>query len=147
MAKARTITYDTHDVVGVLKQLRGMQGDLRKQTNAELRDAAGTTATKLVAVYQSSASGTPQAALVASSARVKRDRIPSVSIGGSKRVGHRRTQAGAILWGSEHGGRNFAAARNLGGYWIEPLTRAFGDGPAVDAYRRAVATIIRKHGL
>lgn len=139
-----SISYDTRDVVAVLGQLRGVQKSLRDNANGELRNAAGQTADGLVGALQSGAGGgTAQAGIVASSAKVKRDRVPAVSVGGSKRVGHRGTQAGAIVWGSEHGGRNFPGMPG----WIERTVRTFQEGGAANAYRAAVATILQRAGV
>jgi hypothetical protein len=147
VARAQTISYDTRDIVGLLKNLRGVQDDLRKNDNKRLREAAAVCAVELVADLKASARGTPQAGLVASTARVKSDRIPAVSIGGNKRVGHRGTAAGVLVWGSERGGRNFAAPHNSGGYWIEPTTRRFQDGPAARTYLTAVYEVLRDRGV
>ena len=147
MSRALQINYDTRETFALMKTLRGVQADLRKQTNAELRRAAKRTASGLVSALQAHAGGTPQAGLVASTARVKSDRLPAVEIGGTKRVGHRGTVVAKIFWGSERGGRNFAAPRNPAGYWIDPTTKSFADGPAVDEYRAAVADILRSNGL
>ena len=139
------ITVDTRDVLPLLRGLQGVQADLRRNANAELRAAAATTAAGLVTRLRlaGDASSTPQAALVASTVRVKSDRVPAVSIGGPRRVGHRRTAAGVLLWGSERGGRNFPG----GGHWIAPTVEEFKAGPAADAYYVAVAAILRKYGV
>lgn len=142
-----SISYDTRDVVTVIGQLRTVDKALRTNASAELRDAAGRAAEQGVAALQGGARGTPQAGIVASSAKVKRDRVPAIQIGGGRGVGSRGTPAGDILWGSEHGGRNFAAAINPSGYWIEPTVRRFQEGGAADAYRAAVATILRRAGV
>ena len=93
-----------------------------------------------------SSSATPQAAIVADSIRIKRDRLVSVSIGGTKRVGSRGTIAGAILWGSEHGGVNFDAPHG-GSYWIEPAVKRYAAGGAQGAYLAAVNEILRDAGV
>jgi hypothetical protein len=142
-----SISYDTRDVTAVIGQLRDVDKALRTNASAELRDAAGTTAERGVAALQSGARGTPQASIVAGSAKVKRDRVPAISIGGARRVGRRGTPAGDLVWGSEKGGRNFAAGINPSGYWIEPTIRRFQDGEAADAYRAAVAVILRRAGV
>jgi hypothetical protein len=134
-------------VVTVIGQLRDVDKALRTNASAELRDAAGKTAERGVAALQAGARGTPQASIVASSAKVKRDRVPAIQLGGSRRVGRRGTAAGDILWGSEHGGRNFAAPANSSGYWIDPTMRRFQDGAAADEYRAAVAVILRRAGV
>ena len=130
-------------MTAVIGQLRGVEKSLRSNASAELRDAAGKTAERLVGELQSGARGTPQARLVASTAKVKRDRVPAVQIGGTRRVGHRGTVVGENLWGSERGGRNFAAPKNAAGYWIDPTVERFREGGAVDVYLQAVGKILR----
>ncbi len=144
---AQTISYDTSDVTAVIGQLRGVSKSLRTNASGELRDAAGTTAEGLVAALQSGAGGTPQAGLVAGTAKVKRDRVPAVQIGGTQRVGHRGTVVAKIFWGSERGGRNFAAPKNPSGYWIDPTVKRFRESRAVDAYLQAVGSILRRAGV
>ena len=137
-----------------LKAFRGLESDLRKEANSELRAAATECATGLARdlVSAAASSGVPVAPRVATSIKVKRDRIPVVSIGGSKRVGTgKRGAAAALVWGSEHGPKGdpnrFAVAPNSGGYWIAPTVKRFGEGPALSTYKRAVADIMRKWGL
>lgn len=90
----------------------------------------------------------PVAKRVALSITTPRDRLPTVRIGGSKKVGlpykDRETgrtikaPAGALLYGSEYGGRagkdragremnnRFKAPRNKSGYWINPTSEQWG---------------------
>jgi len=142
-----SISYDTRDVVTVIGQLRDVDKALRTNASGELRDAAGHVAQILVGALQSGAGGTPQAPLVASSAKVKRDRVPAVQLGGGKAVGRRGTAAGVLLWGSERGGRNFAAPPNASGYWIGPAVRRVQEGDATSEYLRAVSAILRAAGV
>lgn len=141
------ITYDNRDVVGLLGNLRGVQADLRRNANQRLRAAAAACAAELVSELRANARGTPQAAIVAASAKVKSDRVPAVSVGGNMRVGSRGTQAGAIVWGSERGGTNFAAPHTGSGYWIEPTTKRFQEGKAVSVYLQAVVDVLADHGV
>lgn len=147
MSKGTTITYDTSEVFDLLKRLNAVSTDLRRTANGRLREAAGLAARELVSELQSGAGGTPQAGIVASSARVKSDRVPAVSIGGSRRVGSRGTPAGEILWGSERGGRNFAAPHNGAGYWIDPAVKRFRASGAVDIYTAAVVDVLQANGV
>jgi len=142
------LTYDMDEVMELLKELRGVQTDLRRQTNRELRAAAGECAQGLVPALHAHAanSPTPQARIVAESAKVKSDRLPVVTVGGSRRVGHRGTQAGVLVWGSERGGHNFVAGAG-GEYWITPAVQDFQDGPAGGIYMRAVGRIFLDHGI
>lgn len=142
------LTYDMRDVLKVLEALRGVEADLRRQTNTELRAAAGRCATGLVGELRSAgaASATPQGRLVAQTVRIKSDRLPAVQLGGRARVGSRGTSAGVLVWGSERGGRNFPPGPG-GPYWIDPTVRRFEQGRAPDEYRRAVTSILSRRGV
>lgn len=137
-----------------LKAFRGLEADLRKEANSELRSAARECAAKLAVglVQSASASGVPVAPRVARSIRVKSDRIPVVSIGGPAKVGTgKQGTAGALVWGSEQGPKSdpnrFAVAPSAAGYWIAPAVKRFEEGPALDVFRRAVSDIMRRYGL
>lgn len=138
-----TTTIDTSDVLPLLAALRGVDAELRRNTNRRLRQAAGDASRGLVPILRGAGAGaaTPQAAIVARTVRVKSDRLPAVQVGGSRRVGRRRTPAGLLVWGSEGGGRNFAAPRG-GSYWIAPTVDDYARRGALEAYRRAVAQIL-----
>jgi hypothetical protein len=70
--------------------------------------------------------------LVASTLRVRSDRVPAILAGGAKRVGHRKHPAGALLFGAEFGGRRtrktmqFLPHKGRTGYFIFPTLRARG---------------------
>lgn len=142
---ARTqITVDASDLTGLIKGLNRCEEDLKKRSNGRLRDAAEKASGELLLELRAAASSsaTPQARIVADSMRVKRDRLVAVTIGGRQRVGSRGTNAGAILWGSEHGGENFGAGAG-GSYWIAPTVDRYLAGPAQRAYLEAVANVLR----
>jgi hypothetical protein len=143
-----TFTVEAEGIFETLKAVRDVQADLRPGVNNELRDVAGREAEGLAGKLRTSASssGVPVAPRVARSITVKRDRIPAVSIGGGASVGARGAPASALLWGSEHGGHNFAAAGGASGYWIKPAVEAYGR-EALEAFKRGVFEVFRKHGL
>lgn len=137
-----------------LKAFGGLEADLRKEANTELRQAAKTCATVLAAQLARAAasSGVPVAPRVAKSIKVKSDRMPVVSIGGPKKVGTgKRGMAAALVWGSEQGPKSdpnrFGVGTNHAGYWIAPTTARFQAGEAITVYRRAVFDVMKKHGL
>jgi len=152
VATAR-VSVDVQGVQETLKAFSGLEADLRKTANGELRAAAKECAGALVVDLQAAAggSGVPVARRVAASIKVKSDRIPVVSIGGPKRVGVRGGSAGALLWGSERGPagpvNHFGVAQNAAGYWIAPTVERFASSKAPDVYRRKVYEIMRKWGL
>ena len=137
-----------------LKAFNGLQADLKKEANSELRTAAGSCADGLARALRAAASssGVPVAPRVARSIKVKKDRIPVVSIGGKMKVGTgKRGAAAALVWGSERGPasepNHFGVAANSSGYWIAPTVAAFGEGPALQTYQRAVVDIMKRYGL
>jgi hypothetical protein len=136
-------TIDTSDVLPLLEALRGVDVELRRNTNRRLRQAAGDASRGLVPILRGAgaAATTPQAALVARTVRVRSDRLPAVQLGGSRRVGRRGTPAGRLVWGSEGGGRNFAAPSG-GSYWIAPTVDDYARRGALEVYQRAVAQIL-----
>jgi hypothetical protein len=134
-----------------LQAVRGVQSDLRPGVNNEIRAAAEDAAGGLVTDLQGAAasSGVPVAARVARSAKVKRDRVPVVSIGGAQRVGRRGAPAGALVWGSEQGPKgsvNHWGVPAGSGYWIAPAVERYGP-KAVETFRHALGAIFRRHGL
>ena len=145
------LSIEMEGLMETLQAVRGVEADLRPGVNNEIRQAAEKSAGELVSELHSSAasSGVPVASRVASSAKVKRDRIPTVSIGGSTRVGRRGAPAGSLVWGSEQGPKgstNHWAVPPSSGYWIKPAVERAGP-KAVETFRYALADIYRKHGL
>jgi hypothetical protein len=136
-------------VAETLRAFQGLEADLRREANAELRVAGREAALVLADHLRAAAgrSGVPVAGRVASSIAVKSDRLPTVRIGGSKRVGRRGAPAGVLLWGSEHGGPNFAVGPNGAGYWIAPTSKRFEGAEALTIYRRAVVDTMRRYKL
>ena len=145
---SNAVTVDTSDLIPLMKALNGVSAELRANANKRLRAAAGDCARGLIPELQASAarSATPQARLVASTAKVSSDRVPVLVVGGSRRVGRNKTPAGRLAWGSERGGRNFAASPG-GNYWIAPAVDAYGRSGALDNYRAAVAGILSDAGV
>lgn len=143
-----TLTVTTRGIEETLESLRGLERDLRKEANAEIRAAAKEAAGELAEDLRTAAAGaaTPVARRVAASIKVKSDRFPTVTIGGSKRVGRRGAPAAVLVWGSEQGGRNFAAAEG-GSYWIAPTVDRFQNSSAIPIFKRALFEIIRRYGL
>jgi hypothetical protein len=143
-----TTAIDTTDVIPLLKALGKVDRELRQNANRRLRDAAAECARGLIPRLHAAASSsqTPQAVLVAQTAKVASDRVPALRIGGSRRVGHRKTPAGRLLWGSEHGGRNFLAERG-GAYWITPTVSEYARSSAPRTYQAACVAILSDAGV
>jgi hypothetical protein len=145
------LAIEVDGIFETLKAVRGVQADLRPSANNELRDAADTVASGLASdlVAAAASSGVPVAPRVARSIRVKRDRIPVLSIGGPAPVGRTGGAAGSLVWGSEQGPKgsiNHFGVPASSGYWIAPTVERAGS-KAADDYRRAVARIFRRYGL
>lgn len=145
-------------------------GSLDKEIQNEIRDNSQRLSLKIRdALYlRAQRSPTPQAKLVAESMTTPRDRLPTVKIGGSKKVGRPYKQlgtgkiikapAGALLYGSEygsHGGKD-RAGRNQGDRFKAPRTKlGYWINPASDSMAREVFTewveyvdrIIKREGL
>jgi hypothetical protein len=147
-----TVAVELDGLFETLRAFQGLEKDLRSEANSELRQAAracaSVLATKLAIAAQSSQ--TRVARRVARSIRVKSDRIPVVSIGGSLRVGAGGAPAGRLAWGSEHGpasSPNRWGAPPSSGYWIKHGVAEVQRTDAVDLYRRAIVDLQIKYGL
>ena len=113
---------------------------------------------------------TKQSKLVAGVIRAKRDRVPSIAAGGSKKVAPSRKiyrsttnrtktgrgklvkpSAGDIFFGAEFGGRRrkttqqFRPHRGRKGYWFWPQLRA-DEARMISAYDEAVTGVLREWG-
>ena len=147
-----TFAVEVEGLTETLKALRGVEKDLRMSANGEIRDAAGRCAEVLVGqlVAAASSSGVPVAPRVARSIKVKRDRYPSVSVGGTQPVGRRGAIAAKLVWGSEHGPASSPNHFGVGpgpGYWLAPTVARFKQGPAVATFEAAIARVFRRYGL
>jgi hypothetical protein len=145
------LSVEVDGLMETLKAVQEVEAALRPAVNGELRDAAGRSAEELARelVSSASSSGVPVAPLVARSIRVKRDRLPVVSIGGPMRVGSGGGTASDLVWGSEQGPKgevNHFAVPPSAGYWIAPAVERYG-AKALDNFRRAVLEIFKRYGL
>lgn len=94
--------------------------ELPKDASNELRDEAGKIAGKMAGWIESGArESSRQAALVAGTVKVRRDRVPVVEIGGAKKVGtgsgRRKGKAFEILFGANFGARTYRQFRPWAG--------------------------------
>lgn len=119
-------------------------GSLDKEVQDEIRDASQLMSRRLAddLVRAAYTSPTPQAKLVAQSITTPRDRLPTVKIGGKKRVGREyrsreqrtgktgkalpgkkiRAMAGELLYGSEYGSYSGKdrSGRDMGRRFVAP---------------------------
>jgi len=135
-----------------LKAFQALDMDLRRQANGRLRQAAAECARKLVAALGSAAAscGVPVAPLVARSLRVQNDRLPSVTVGGNRKVGRYGAPASRLVWGSEQGPKsevNRFGVPPSTGYWLAPTVSRFRADDAVAVYKRAVYDLMSEHRL
>lgn len=105
MAKTLTMTVRIEGAEDTLRAFR----ELPKDANNELRDRSMSLARLLAgrAVAAAQSDRSAQAATVAATIRPRRDRVPVIVAGGSKRVGRRRVPAWALLFGAEFGSNRF----------------------------------------
>lgn len=95
---------------------------LPKEANDALRDRSRQLAETLaVRVASAARADSRQSALIASTVKARRDRVPVIVAGGTKRVGRNRKPAHKILFGSEFGSTSFTQFRphlGQGSYWF-----------------------------
>jgi hypothetical protein len=136
------------EVVGV-KETQAAIGQVAKgiePSGVPMRAATIAAVDALARALGSAASSapTPQAALVASTIEKGAD---GVQMGGSAPVGHRHTPARELVMGAEHGGHNFGASVNHGGYWIAPTVAREKQGETRDAIQGGVDAAIGGAGF
>jgi hypothetical protein len=116
MAAKRTLT-----ISGLQETLRALN-KLPKDASNELRAAALELSKKLASAAATAgfAEGS-QAALVATTVKAARDRVPVVTAGGTKRLGRNRKPAYKLVFGSEFGSDyypQFKPHLGRGSYWF-----------------------------
>jgi hypothetical protein len=123
---------DLKDLRGLLKALNKMDDDSKK---ALKDDVASISAWTAGAIKMKGFVGSPmpaQTAIVAQTVRANKDRIPNVTIGGSRGRASGGANAGILLFGNEFGSdRNtFGSAGNFpnGGYKFPARTPREGRG-------------------
>jgi hypothetical protein len=104
-----------HETLAALRKLP-------KDANDELRAAALEISKELAAAAAASGrSEGHQAALVATTVKAGRDRVPVVTAGGTKRLGRNKKPAYKLLFGSEFGANRYEQFRphlGRGSYWF-----------------------------
>ena len=168
MADTRTtikIQPDMRDLRDTLKALNTME----KEANVELKDDVQAITMWMATAIQRAGFTHPeypkQAYIVAKTVRGNRDRVPSVTIGGSKGRVSGGANAGQLLFGNEFGGDrnaygNLNAFPNGGfrfpprtdregrgnvGYWIFPTLKE-NQSTITDKWKDAVQRVFDKWG-
>lgn len=131
--------------------LRGFR-ELPKEASDELRTSALRLSDLLAQrVAAAGRAEGRQAAELASTVKAKRDRIPSINVGGTKKLFHGKKdgsqrEAFRGLFGSEFGssrGHGFKPHRGAAGYWIWPTINA-SQNEIVAEWKDAAERITRK---
>lgn len=118
-----------------LRELLRAASRLPKTAQNELRDSARMIAQDEASSIRSAGAGSSgQSAAAVASLRVRRDRVPAVSIGGARRAGvSGGATVGQLFFGAEFGGqrrpatKQFRPHRGRTGYWFFPTLRADQD--------------------
>lgn len=132
---------------GVHETLRAFR-DLPKDATDRLRERSAELASTLALDVKADARSapSPQAALVAQTVRVRRDRVPALVAGGTKRLGVNRVPAYKLLFGSEFGSDHYDQFRlrhqGQEGSWFFPVVEREAAAIAA-AWTAAADDIIR----
>jgi hypothetical protein len=140
----KTLTISMN-VTGIRETLAAFNG-LPKEASNELRDAAKELAELLAVDARAAAIAEgAQAALMASTVKAARDRVPVVQAGGTKRVGSRRAPAWRLLFGSEFGSNRFEqfprSHQGSDGIWFFPVIEQ-NAGPIARRWNEAADNIL-----
>lgn len=125
MAKSKKLIVSVQ-IDGVQETLRKFR-DLPKDASNELREAAAELAETLLTKVKAAAAHdkSPQARIVAATAKVKRDRVPVLEVGGTKRIGRNKRPAYDLLFGAEFGSSQYKqfhkAHTGRTGSWFFPV--------------------------
>jgi len=131
----------TPEIRALLKTLNEMDNESKNELKTKVKSIAGWVAEDIKRAA-ASAPMTAQAMKVAQTVRANKDRVPSVTIGGSRVKFSGGAVSGDVLYGSEfgadptsasgqfpNGGRRFPyrspqSGRGSQGYWIYPTLRS-----------------------
>jgi hypothetical protein len=136
-------------VEGIRETLAAFRA-LPKDASTELR-AAALDLSRDLAVFAKAAGETEgsQAALVATTVKAVRDRVPAVQAGGTRRLGSRRKPAWKLLFGSEFGSNVYTqfprGHQGTTGIWFFPSIEANATHIA-ERWREAADNTIRAFG-
>jgi hypothetical protein len=136
---AASLSLDIDGLAETQRALAAVSEDLARKPSPADREVGTRLAGKLA---QAAAScGVPVAPRASRSVKPT---SAGVSVGAT--TGRRGGPSYALTWGSERGGRNFAAAKSSG-YWIKPTVDQFRSGEAVEVYNRAIVVTLGKAGF
>ena len=135
---------DLRDLRGLLKALNKMDDDSKKALKDDVTSISGWTAGAIKTSGYVGARFPKQAQIVVATVRANKDRIPNITIGGSRGRVSGGANAGILLYGNEFGGspessigvsgfanggyrfpeRSPREGRGNKGYWIFPTLKA-----------------------
>lgn len=159
MAPKRTLTVNM-SIEGLRETLAAFR-QLPKDASAELRTRSLELSEMLATKGRAAARADgKQSALLATTIKARKDRVPSVAAGGTARVGRFHVPAYAVLFGSEFGmnrrsgwyarpqyagstGRQYRRHRGRQGYWFFPLVEE-NSREISKAWTKAADETIRK---
>lgn len=124
-----SIKIQDQDIFAILRTFKNMDKIASEDLRKVAQDLAGEVANALQAAASfadAKGGNSRQASAVASTIKVNRDRIPNLSIGGTKAVTSSGAPAGVIVFGSEFGSRRYKQfprrlpkdGKGNEGYWI-----------------------------
>jgi hypothetical protein len=142
-----SLTIKLH-ITGVRDTLKAFR-DLPKEASDELRKNSLALSRALAKKVEAAGrSDSPQSALVAGTVKANKDRVPSISAGGNKKLGSRKKSAFKILFGSEFGSSRLKQYRphvGQGSYWFFKAVEE--SQPDIDRQWNKLANdVIRKWG-
>jgi len=127
-----SIKADTRDLGNVFEALKRLDADANNKLKDDVASISAWTATGIKQAAFGFSPMPKQAAVVAQTVRYGRDRLPTVTIGGSKGRASGGANAGQLLFGNEFGGERNAkgslSAFPNGGFRFPPRTPREGRG-------------------
>jgi len=156
---------DLRDFRGLLKALNQMDKEANLELKNDVQSISAWTAGEIKRAAYAHPFFPKQAAIIAPTVRANRDRIPNVTIGGSKGRFSGGAVSGQVLFGNEFGGdrnaygnktafpnggyrfpkRSDRVGRGNAGYWIFPTLKA-AQPEITQRWKDAVTDIFRKWG-
>lgn len=139
-------------ITGVRETLQAIR-QLGPDANKAIRDRSMELSQRMAGRLRSAAQAEGrQAARLAETVKPKRDRVPAVNIGGTKRIFRGRKdgtgrEAFRGLFGSEFGarGHGFKPHRGRNGYWVWPTI--LSEQPAIaQEWQKAADEVVRQFG-
>lgn len=156
-SKALTVTMRIEGARQTLAAFRRLPDEANKSLRERSFELASSLAGKVAAAARADS---PQSALMARTVKAQRDRVPTITAGGSTRVGRHRTPAWALLFGSEFGangrfgwyakprydrsaGRQYKPHLGRGSYWFF-RTIEDSETQIAKAWQRVADDIVRE---